>query len=201
MTAQNSAVLLSGGIDSIALAAWKKPQICLTIDYGQRAAEAEVKASSQVCNELGLHHLSMRVDCAFLGCGDLVGTDQLKIAPASEWWPYRNQLLITLAAMRLLPLGVNEILFGAVRTDDFHKDRKREFFEHITQLLSSQEGGVKVIAPAIHMNTADLVRVSGIDSRLLAYAHSCHTGNLACGRCRGCTKHRAVMDDLGLDVY
>ena len=34
------ALLLSGGMDSIALAFWKRPEIAITIDYGQRAAEA-----------------------------------------------------------------------------------------------------------------------------------------------------------------
>ena len=37
----NTALLLSGGMDSIALAYWKRPDIALTIDYGQAAADAE----------------------------------------------------------------------------------------------------------------------------------------------------------------
>jgi len=42
-------LLLSGGIDSVAIAAWKRPEICLTIDYGQRSARAEIRSSMQVC--------------------------------------------------------------------------------------------------------------------------------------------------------
>jgi len=36
------AILLSGGLDSIALAYWLRPQIAVTIDYGQRPARAVI---------------------------------------------------------------------------------------------------------------------------------------------------------------
>lgn len=35
-------------------------------------------------------------------------------AAAAEFWPYRNQMLVTLAAMMLMPEGVTEIMVGAV---------------------------------------------------------------------------------------
>lgn len=195
------ALLLSGGIDSIALAAWKKPDACLTIDYGQLPAQAEIKAAKSVCRELEIEHLVLRANCGEAGGGDLAGKPPAKVAPAPEWWPFRNQLLVTLAAMYLLPHGIQHLLFGAVRTDEFHRDGRSDFFENIHRLIHMQEGGMTVTAPAIHMTTAELTRISEIDLRLLAYAHSCHTGNLACGRCRGCVKHREVMEALGLDVY
>jgi len=60
-----------------------------------------------------------------------------------------------------------------------------------------QEGRIRVEAPAIHGSTVDLIRKSEIPYSLLAWAHSCHTGNIACGRCRGCNKHRNVVAELG----
>lgn len=42
-----TAILLSGGMDSIALAYWKRPEIAITIDYGQKPAAAEVVASKR----------------------------------------------------------------------------------------------------------------------------------------------------------
>ena len=41
-----TALLLSGGMDSIAIAWWKRPDIALTLDYGQQAANAEIKAAT-----------------------------------------------------------------------------------------------------------------------------------------------------------
>jgi 7-cyano-7-deazaguanine synthase len=46
------AILLSGGIDSIALAYWQRPDIAITIDYGQAPAQAEINASTAVASAL-----------------------------------------------------------------------------------------------------------------------------------------------------
>lgn len=46
------------------------------------------------------------------------------------------------------------------------------------------------------MTTAELVRHSGVPREILAWAHSCHTGNLACGQCRGCVKHYQVTKEI-----
>ena len=50
----SAVLLLSGGMDSTALAAWKRPSACVTVDYGQQAAAAELKAATLVGELLGL---------------------------------------------------------------------------------------------------------------------------------------------------
>jgi 7-cyano-7-deazaguanine synthase len=66
-------------------------------------------------------------------------------------------------------------------------------------LVSSQEGGLQVLAPAIDMTTAELVRRAEVPSSLLAWAHSCHKANVACGACRGCYKYMSTYAELGAD--
>ena len=51
---------------------------------------------------LNLEHRVIRCDLSDLGSGDLVGKAANVAAPASEWWPYRNQMLVTLAAMECI---------------------------------------------------------------------------------------------------
>lgn len=196
-----AAVLLSGGMDSIALTYWKRPSLALTIDYGQRPAAAEVDAASEVCLELAIEHEVIRIDCSHLGSGSLASTPPSVHAPVPEWWPYRNQLLITLAAMRVLDRGVSEILFGTVRGDDSHADGRPRFFKVITELLQAQEGGLLASAPAIELTTVDLIRKSGVPPSILGWAHSCHVANLACGTCRGCLKHYLTTSELGWFSY
>ena len=94
------ALLLSGGMDSISVAWWLRPALALTIDYGQLAAAAEIQAARAVCLQLEIPHEVITVDCRALGSGDMAGQPADALAPASDWWPYRNQLLITLAGMR-----------------------------------------------------------------------------------------------------
>src|SRR5580700_10602406 len=105
-------LLLSGGMDSLCIAWWQRPNSAITIDYGQIAASAEVEASLRICEELGIEHHLIRVDCRSLGSGDMAGTPPDGIAPASDWWPYRNQLILTLASMSAVARGVERLLLG-----------------------------------------------------------------------------------------
>jgi 7-cyano-7-deazaguanine synthase len=100
------ALLLSGGIDSIALAYWKRPQFAFTINYGQSAASAELEASRIVCQKINIKHITIDVDCSKLGSGDLLKKKSIEIAPSTEWWPYRNQLLVTLACMKAIDFNI-----------------------------------------------------------------------------------------------
>jgi 7-cyano-7-deazaguanine synthase len=190
------AVLLSGGIDSIALAYWLRPEFAITVDYGARAAPTELAVAGQVAKELGIEHHIICVDCASLGSGDMAGTAALNQAPVPEWWPFRNQLLLTLAGMRGIALGICELMTGSVQSDDSHADGRPEFYARADALMSMQEGEIRVTAPAIGMTSVELVQTSGIPRELLAWAHSCHVGPLACGGCRGCCKHYEIMNEL-----
>lgn len=192
-----NALLLSGGIDSTALAYWKKPSIALTIDYGQASRAGEIRAAAKIAKELRIPHEIVRVDCAELGSGDLASKPPHDAAPASEWWPFRNQFLVTIAAMRSIALGVDHLILGSVNSDAFHIDGTREFYERIDSLLAMQEGHIRVEVPAIHVTSVELVRMSGITPALLGWTHSCHKGQYSCGFCRGCGKRRLVLSQLG----
>lgn len=195
------ALLLSGGMDSTALAWATRPELAITIDYGQRAARGEIRAASVVCESLGLRQRVVQVDCRALGSGDMAGTEPSAVAPVSEWWPYRNQLLITLAAAIALQEGMNIVSLGVVSSDACHADGRLEFLEAMRSVLGAQEGGMELEFPAIHESTSALCRRVAIPFEILAWAHSCHISEYACGRCRGCNKHRESMQELGYDDY
>jgi 7-cyano-7-deazaguanine synthase len=189
-------ILLSGGMDSIALAYWKKPDMAITINYGQAAAETEIRTSVVVAKELGIAHHIINIDCSSLGSGDLINDTSIEASPSSEWWPYRNQLLISLACMKGITLGLTELMVGSVKSDGFHKDGTAGFFERISSLMEYQEGNIKVTNPCIHLSTVELIKTSGIPKSLLHWAHSCHKSNIPCGNCRGCNKYRQTLTEL-----
>ncbi|GMN04514.1 7-cyano-7-deazaguanine synthase [Erythrobacter sp. MTPC3] len=195
------ALLLSGGMDSTALAAWKRPDVAITINYGQLAAATEVAAARQISKMLGIDHEVIAADCSALGSGDMAIGKPIDLAPVSDWWPFRNQLLITLAAMRCVALGVKELMIATVATDGSHADGRKEFFEAMNTLLAVQEGGLSIIAPALSLTTEELITRSTIDPAVLGWAHSCHIGIVACGQCRGCVKHIEVTHALGGEAY
>lgn len=115
-----------------------------------------------------------------------------------EWWPYRNQLLITLAASWAVTRGYVEVLVGSVAGDGRrHADGRQEFYEAMTKLLRLQEGSLSVRAPAIGLSAPELIRISGVDDAVLGWTHSCHTSNIPCVRCPGCTKRAEVLVAAG----
>lgn len=191
-------LLLSGGLDSTALAAEMRPDIALTVRYGQLPADAEVRAASNVCAELGIeqHHV-LDIDCTPVGSGLLAGSEANDLAPCPEWWPFRNQILVTFAAAWGVARGVDEVIVGSVKGDARHADGRSEFYTSIDALTQLQEGRIKVSAPAIGLDAAELIERSGVSDSVLGWTHSCHRSNLACAACPGCKKRREVLSAVG----
>ena len=196
-----SALLLSGGMDSTAIAFWKRPTIGVTIDYGQVPATAEMRAAAAVCSDLGIRHLPIRVDLSPFGSGEMAGRPSIDAAPVREWWPFRNQALITIAAMATIGMGVDLLMTGTLRTDGHHADGTRDFIDRMAGLLGVQEGAMRLEAPAIGMDAVELVKASGVPMEVLAWSHSCHRSDYACGDCGGCRKHYRTMEAIGVAPY
>lgn len=190
-------LLLSGGIDSIAIAAWCRPAYCLTIDYGQMPAPAEIDSATEVCRRLGLRHDVVRVPISQLGSGVLAGQPASELSPHEEFWPFRNQFLLTIGAMYAASHSLQRVLIGTVRNDSRHSDGSIAFVAQIAQLVAQQEGHITILAPAIELTTVELVKISNVDQSILGWAHSCHTSIVACGHCPGCNKHSETKRDLG----
>ncbi|WP_228289769.1 7-cyano-7-deazaguanine synthase [Acinetobacter pittii] len=195
MESMKKCLLLSGGIDSFCLAFLQKPDIAITIDYGQSAAEAEIRSSEFVCKKLGIIHEIIKVDCSHLGMGDLSNNPMSKYNEFSDWWPYRNQLLITLCAMKAIQLNINEIMIASVANDSSHIDGSQRFIDCIDNLISLQEGNLRITAPVNHLTTAELIKASKVNLNVLkSWSHSCHKANYPCGKCRGCYKHYESLE-------
>jgi 7-cyano-7-deazaguanine synthase len=192
----SKALLLSGGIDSIAMAYWQHPDIAFTINYGQSPAATEIRVSKIICEKLHIAHHIIEIDCSTLGSGDLLNQAALRVSPSSEWWPYRNQLLVTIACMKGIALGIGELMLASVKSDGFHKDGTPEFYRLTDELMAYQEGAIRISCPAISMSSAELVQMAQVPRSLLNWAHSCHRSTVPCGNCRGCNKYREVMYEL-----
>jgi 7-cyano-7-deazaguanine synthase len=184
---------MSGGLDSSALAWWLRPEVCITVDYGQKAAQGERAAASALCAEMRLTHRLIEVDLSALGSGAMAGRPTAPGGAAAEFWPYRNQMLITLAGMLLQPTGVTEVLVGAVATDR-HADGRAAFFRAIDRTMRMQEGGIRVQAPARRWSSVTLLKRTAFPEDLLGLTFSCHVHEYACGQCAGCEKHREVVE-------
>jgi 7-cyano-7-deazaguanine synthase len=187
-------LLFSGGLDSTALAYWLKPDRLLFIDYGQVTAEGELRAARKISSELQLGLDTRSVDARSCGAGDMAEGHTLS-SEAPEFWPYRNQFLITLAAMAYANESPLSILIGTVRTDRVHPDGHPQFLRKLQIALKTQ-ADVQIEAPAISITSRTLIKRAGVPLDLLGWAFSCHRANYACGQCRGCNKHFQTLAKL-----
>lgn len=193
-----AALLLSGGMDSAALAWWKRPALAINVDYGQRPAAAERRAAKMVAGESGIPFETIDIDLSSLGAGTMLGMPSLPGAPNPEWWPFRNQLLLTFAAAKALRrTDIDTIWIGSVREDRVNGDGSPEFRGAIDALMRLQEGGIRVDAPAAHLSAMELIEESRVPPQVLGWTHSCFVSNEPCLGCRGCSKHLDVLEDLG----
>lgn len=184
-------LLFSGGIDSTVLAWWQKPDRLLFVDYGQVSAPGEERAATPIARDLALPLDIRRVDLRAFGHGVMVGGAALN-PDAPEFWPYRNQMLVTMAAMAYADQARLTIAIGTVLGDDVHPDGSPGFRAAMNAVLASQ-GIATLEAPGAEASTEDLILRSGTPMSVLGWTFSCHTGAWACGQCRGCAKHEQVM--------
>lgn len=190
-------LLLSGGLDSTALAVIHRPAVCLTIDYGQRAAQGEIQASREICRELDLRHDMLPLPLHELGTGLMAGQPDSALSENPEFWPFRNMLLITLGAMYAAKHRLDRVLIGTLATDVRHRDGSPEFLHGIAEIVRAQEGGIELVAPALGDDALSLIRRSGAPESVLGWTHSCHVSAIACGHCPGCHKHSNTLEVLG----
>jgi 7-cyano-7-deazaguanine synthase len=191
-------LLFSGGVDSLALAWWRRPDWLLTVDYGQVTAESEVEVSSVFAGMLGIRHDIVRFDLSSVGSGTLAGRGSLELSSFAEWWPYRNQFLITIGAAWSLGRGVDRLWIGTVKSDACFADGTPAFIDGMNRVVSMQEGAVVVEAPASALETWELVEKSGLPLDYLLLCHTCTMSVKPCGHCRSCGKHRDILERFSL---
>jgi 7-cyano-7-deazaguanine synthase len=194
---RSAVLLLSGGLDSTALAYWRRPRVAVTVDYGQAAARAEIATASRVARRLGMPHHIVQMNLAEFGSGILAGKPQPLKTTSPEWWPFRNQLLVTIGAMAAIRTECAEVWIGTVAVDRRrHRDGTPRFVHLLSNVLQLQEGSIRLVAPALRLNSVTLLKRANVPSDVLTWCHSCHTGPLACGTCPGCVKSEEIRRSL-----
>ena len=186
-------LLLSGGLDSTAIAAVEKPARALFVDYGQAAVEAERSAAQAVAEYLCLELEEVTVDLSVLGSGTLTGTPQVLHATTPEWFPFRNQFLVTIGAAHATKHGLSAVVLGLVSGDEQrHADNTSRFVASINSLVSDQEHQIRVLAPYARTPSHELLIDSCLPVEVLRQTYSCYVGGDPCGECPGCVRRHEV---------
>ena len=210
-------VLLSGGLDSMVVAALARERghslHALTIDYGQRHRR-ELRSAREIAAKLGVErHIMLPLDLRHFGGSALtadiaVPKSGVEDAIPVTYVPARNLVFLALTTAFAETSGSRDIFIGVNALDySGYPDCRPEFIASFaeTARLGTKQGiegrPFAIHAPLQHMSKADIARECdrlGLDP---AWSWSCYdpTGDgLACGACDSCRLRRKGFADAGL---
>ncbi len=201
-------ILLSGGLDSLAVAAFPqneyKIELALTFDYGQKSAKAEIDASAKICKYYNIEHKVIKLDwLKEITKTSLVSDEEIPTSnlgtfesAASVWIPNRNGLFLNIAAAFADSLGYDFILFGANKDEGAtFPDNTEKFRAEISRVFeSSTLKQPKVIAPLINYTKNDIVKIAMDNDAPLELVRSCYAGGEKhCGKCESCRHLKTAL--------
>lgn len=180
---KHATVLMSGGIDSAACAAFFAAQgmkvSALFVDYGQAAAEQERAAVKSLAAWLGIEVQQLAfTGAAPFGSGELVGRNAFLVFAA---------LFATRAQSGLIALGLH--------AGTPYYDCSSAFVAMINRAVAEHtDNAVQVVAPFVEWTKRDVYDYFSEAGLPIAQTYSCEKGlHPSCGACASCLDRKALQ--------
>ena len=214
-------VLLSGGLDSATVLAMCLAQgrqcHALSFRYGQRHG-VELEAAVRVARSLGAaSHRTCTIDVQCLAGSALTGHGEVPKGRSEEkigegipatYVPARNTLFVAHALGLAESMEAGEIAIGINALDySGYPDCRPEWLSAMQEVarLGTKTGisgqPVKLIAPLLAMNKADIIRAGsalGVDYSITLSCYDPTNEGAACGGCDACILRRRGFEQAGM---
>ena len=214
---REAVVLLSGGLDSMVVAALAIEQgfrvNALTIDYNQRH-RVEIDAARSIAARIGAaRHVVLPLDLRAFGGSALTADIAVPKQGVGDgipvtYVPARNLVFLSLTLAWAEALGARDLFIGVNALDySGYPDCRPEFIAGFARLAEvATKAGVegqpfRVHAPLQHLRKAEIAREAarlGLDP---AWSWSCYDplpDGRACGLCDSCRLRRGAMNEAGV---
>lgn len=208
---KDSAIIVSGGMDSITLLYDRQDEIALGIsfDYGSNHNAREIPLARMHCDRLGIRHVT--IDLAFMHqhfkSSLLEGAEAIPEGHyaddnmKSTVVPFRNGIMLSIAVGIAESHGLGKVLIANHGGDHtIYPDCRPEFILAID--AASRAGTyaqVSVVAPYTNITKADIAAIGrrlGID---YAETWSCYKGGEKhCGKCGTCVERKEALALAGI---
>lgn len=197
MTQKSKVILLaSGGLDSTTLAYWLLDQeidfIPLFINYGQHCANTELETLKQVLPDthkdlieiIDVSSVYKYSKSRFIREADLWNDD---ITADDLHIPYRNVLILTLAASFAQSLELKEVYSAFINSNHAKEiDCSNEFFEKMEMLLG-EYGAIKIKMPFLTKSKGEVAKIGVYLKVPIGKTFSCQASSeIPCGACPNC---------------
>lgn len=209
---KNSAIIVSGGMDSITLLYNRKDEIALGIsfDYGSNHNAREIPFAKMHCERLGIKHITINLDfmhqyfkSSLLDGAEAIpeghyADDNMK----STVVPFRNGIMLAIAIGIAESNNLDQVFIANHGGDHtIYPDCRPEFINAIDAAATAGTyNNVKVIAPYTKITKSDIARIGkrlGID---YAETWSCYKGGeVHCGKCGTCVERKEALAEAGIE--
>lgn len=208
---KDSAIIVSGGMDSITLLHEYKDEIALaiTFNYGSNHAKREIAFAREHCDSLGIEHLVIPLGFIhdYFKSSLLEGADAIPEGHyASENMkstvvPFRNGIMLSIACGIAESRGLTKVMIANHGGDHaIYPDCREGFIDAISRAMT--EGtyiGVRIVAPYTNITKADIAARGaklGVD---YSRTWSCYKGGEKhCGKCGTCVERKEAFALAGV---
>ncbi len=208
---KDSAIILSGGMDSVTMLHEFAADIALalTFDYGANHNRREIEMARLNCKELGIRHLVIPLDFMhrYFKSSLLEGADAVPEGHytaenmKSTVVPFRNGIMLSIACGVAESAGLKRIMIANHSGDHtIYPDCRPGFIKAMSEAISTgTDGAVSIVAPYTGISKTDIARIGkrlGID---YAKTYSCYKGGEKhCGKCGTCIERREALAEAGI---
>ena len=214
--------VLSGGLDSVvATSVYAKEYDihAITFDYGQKAAEQEIKVTAKICELMGFEHtviklpwlakisnssLNSNEDIPQVSNEDLDDLEKCRESASSVWVPGRNVVFTAIATSFAESIGAEIIIVGWDKEEaSTFPDNSKEFLNAFNVLLDiGSPNDIEIKAPAIDLDKWEIVKLGHDVGAPMELSYSCYSGeNKHCGVCESCMRRKRAFIQAGINAY
>jgi len=208
---KDSAIILSGGMDSVTMLYEYAADIALAIsfDYGSNHNEQEIPFAQYHCEQLGIRHITIPLGFMpeYFRSSLLEGADAIPEGHyssdnmASTVVPFRNGIMLAIACGIAESNGLRRVMIANHGGDhNIYPDCRPSFIDAMSKAMSNgTDTNVTVWAPYTNITKAEIARhgkALGID---YSKTWSCYKGGTVhCGKCATCIERREALQAAGI---
>jgi 7-cyano-7-deazaguanine synthase len=204
---KDSAIIVSGGMDSITLLYDKKDEIALGIsfDYGSNHNAKEIPFAKMHCERLGIKHIVINLDFMhqYFKSSLLEGADAIPEGNyadenmKSTVVPFRNGIMLSIAIGIAESNNLKKVFIANHGGDHtIYPDCRPEFIKAIDEAATTGTYvNVRIEAPYTNITKTDIARRGAELGSNFAETWSCYKGGEKhCGKCGTCVERKEALE-------